>query len=384
MNEMKVSKYRKKNGETAYRVSVYLGTDSLTGRKRNTTLNGFKSEKEALVAGSRRLTQKNNEGTGKTTTFANVCSEWLQTYRLTVKESTYNSQLHVLNCYILPRFGEMRIKQITPQFCQEAVNDWYINYKKYPNFIGLTSRVFEYARVQMQLISDNPMQDTIRPKRRLKLDERRYEAPYYNRQQLQHFLSCVEELNDPQASIVFRLLAYTGMREGEVVGLKWTDFNESKGTLNIRRTVAKGDNAQRILQTPKTPASQREISLDSVTINILKRWKINQRRILTALGFNIFSKDQFIISDENNNYQYAAYPYALLKKLRKKTSIDYITIHGLRHTHCTLLIESGVPVKEVQKRLGHENSDMVMEVYSHINRDRMTTIGSEFANFIEN
>lgn len=380
---MKVSKYRKKNGETAWRVDIHLGRDPLTGKKRNTTLRGFSTEKQAYLAGTRRLTEKRIKSGGKSVTFEEVCDEWLETYRLTVKESTFISQLFIINRYILPKLGDMRVKQITPQLCQEAVNHWYSNYKNYSNMIGLASRILEYARVHLQLIRDNPMKDTIRPKRRLKIDERKYEAPYYSRQQLLYFLECVEELGDPQASVVFRIIAFTGMREGEVVGLKWTDFNESKGTLTVRRSVARGEDYKRILQTPKTPASQREISLDPVTINVLKRWKKEQRKILSSLGFNIFSKEQFIISDENNNFQYAGYPYALLKKLRKKSDIDYITVHGLRHTHCTLLIESGIPIKEVQKRLGHENSDMVMEVYSHINKDRMGTIGSDFANFVE-
>lgn len=381
---MKVSKYRKKNGETAWRVDIHLGRDPLTGKKRNTTLQGFPTEKAALIAGARRLEENQPQKKKQSITFSHVCKEWLELYKLTVKESTFRQQVGHIERHILPYFGQMLIQKIEPKHCQEAIKRWHPVFKYYSLLISIASRIFEYARLQLNLISTNPFKNTIRPKRLLLVDEKKYEAPYYNRQQLQHFLKCVETLQDPQATIIFRVLAYTGMREGEVMGLKWSDFNELKGSLTVRRTVAYGINKQLILQPPKTSAGLREISLDKITINMLKEWRKTQRKLLIAQGHNVFAKEQFIITDQNNHFRRANYPYGLLNILRKKTNIDKITVHGLRHTHCTLLLESGVPVKEIQKRLGHERSNMVMEVYSHINKDRMTTLGTEFADFVEN
>lgn len=95
-------------------------------------------------------------------------------------------------------------------------------------------------------------------------------------------------------------------------------------------------------------------------------------------------KQEYIVTNENNEFQYSGYPYALLKKFRKTFEIDPITVHGLRHTHVCILLEAGVGVKEVQERLGHENTDMVMEVYSHVNKKKKNEVGDLFANYVQN
>lgn len=223
----------------------------------------------------------------------------------------------------------------------------------------------------------------IRPKRKRKLKEEIYQAPYYDAEQLDHFLRCVKAMNNPQEFIIFRLIAYTGIRQGEMCGLRWFDFDEINGTLAIRRTVARGKDFKKIIQTTKTAAGERVIPLDQETVKLLKEWRSIQREQLFLFGFNANSPEQYIITNEQNEFQYSAYPYSVLKKIRKQFKIDEITVHGLRHTHVCLLLEAGVSIKEVQERLGHKNTEMVMEVYSHINKKRKNTIGDVFAEHIK-
>lgn len=256
-------------------------------------------------------------------------------------------------------------------------------YKKVPNLIGLTQRILEFARTSLKLIKDNPMKDVVRPKRSNVLNDNKYRAPFYNAKQLQEFLDKVKEMDPQQSYVVFRIIAYTGMREGEVCGLKWIDFDEVNETLTVRRTVARGEDYKKIIQNPKTKAGTRIIALDSETASILKWWRNEQRKLMLYLGYNTNSPDQFIITNDKNEFQYAQYPYALLKKLRKKFDIPPITVHGLRHTHCTLLIEAGASIKEAQERMGHENTEMVLEVYTHVNQQRRNKLGNNFASLIE-
>lgn len=189
-------------------------------------------------------------------------------------------------------------------------------------------------------------------------------------------------MNNPQEYIMFRVIAYTGIRQGEMCGLRWSDFDELNGTLSIRRTVARGKDYKRIIQTPKTIAGERVIPLDKQTIKDLKEWRKIQREMMLLHGYNTNSPEQYIITNEYNEFQYSAYPYAVLKKVRKNFDIDHITVHGLRHTHVFLLLEAGVPVKEVQDRMGHESTDMVLEVYSHINKKKKKEIGNIFAEHV--
>lgn len=315
-------------------------------------------------------------------TFKEVYNTWLPIYEQTVKESTYQVQKNAIDKHILPHFEKMTVDKITTHYCQKIVNSWQSTYVKYPNLIGLASRILGYATNNLKVIKQNPMDDVIRPKRKRKLKEEVYQAPYYDAEQLAYFLRCVKAMNNPQEFIMFRVIAYTGIRQGEMCGLKWSDFDEVNGTLTIRRTVARGKEFKKIIQTTKTAAGERTIPLDRETIQLLREWRNIQREQLFLLGFNANNPDQYIIPNENNEFQYSAYPYAVLKKVRKQFKIDEITVHGLRHTHVCLLLEAGVSVKEVQDRLGHENTEMVMEVYSHVNKKKKNKVGEIFAEYV--
>lgn len=380
-----LKKYTKKDGSKAYMYVAYLGVDPLTGKQKRTTRRGFKTKREARIAEAQLLAEIKENGfieSPKQMTFEQVFNLWIPIYETTVKESTFQMQKDVIRLHILPKFGQARVDKITTQYCQTIVNEWFGYYSKYSNLIGLTQRILEFAVNNLNLIKDNPMKKVIRPKKKNELREDKYKAPTYSAKQLNDFLEKVKELDPGQMYVVFRIIAYTGMREGEVCGLKWTDFDEVNGTLAVRRTVARGKDYKKILQNTKSVAGQRTIPLDQETIEVLKNWKKTQRIEMFKLGFNTNHKDQFIITNEFNEFQYSQYPYALLKKIRKKCEIDPITVHGLRHTHCTLLIESGASLKEVQDRMGHEDESMVLKVYLHINEEKKTEVGTNFANHI--
>lgn len=379
-----IKEYHLKNGSKRYQFHIYLGIDPLTGKEVRTTRRGFKNRKDAKLAIARLKLEFEAGDFGnaaKRMTFKEVFDVWLPTYETTVKESTFQVQSDVIRLHILPTFGDLFVDKLTTAFCQEQVNNWHRYYAKCANLIGLTQRILEYARINLKIINNNPMKDVIRPKKQRKLKEDVYEAPYYDAEQLNHFMSCVEQM-DFQTHVVFRIIAYTGMRQGEVCGLRWTDFDEVNQTIAVKRTVARGKDYKKIIQPTKTISSERVIPLDDKTASILKHWKNEQRKLMLSVGYNTNTPDQYIITNDVNDFQYSQYPYARLKVIREKFPIAEITVHGLRHTHCTLLLEAGVPIKEVQDRLGHEDTDMVLEVYSHINKKNKKKIGNAFADFV--
>ena len=380
-----IKKYTKKDGSTAYMFVAYLGVDPITGKQKRTTRRGFKTKREATLAEAKLQTEIEENGFGvapKKMTFKEVYKAWLPIYESTVKESTLQIQINVIEKHILPHFENMSVDKITTHYYQTITNKWYTSYVKFHNLIGLTQRILEYAVTVLKLIKVNPMVAVIRPKRKRNLKDEVYQAPYYDAEQLAHFLRCVKAMNNPQEYIMFRVIAYTGIRQGEMCGLRWSDFDELNGTLSIRRTVARGKDYKKIIQTPKTIAGERVIPLDKQTIKDLKEWRKIQREMMLLHGYNTNSPEQYIITNEFNDFQYAAHPYAVLKKVRKTYKIDPITVHGLRHTHVCLLLEAGVSVKEVQDRMGHESTDMVLEVYSHINKKKKKEIGNIFAEHV--
>lgn len=383
---MKINKYiDSKTNKTMYQLKGYVGTDQFTGKKIYKTLNGFAKKKDAETAERSLKNELESNGslfTPKRMRFREVAALWLPIYEVSVKESTFQIQSDVIKNHILSEIGEQYVDKITTAYCQSLVNKWTNQFSRANNVINLTQRILEYARKNLKIIKSNPMLDTEKPKKARLLKSERYEAPYYNSKQLNHFLECANKLNDNKAHTILRVISYTGIREGEACGLMWQDFDEVNNTLTIERAVIRGKNYKKKIGTTKSLASDRTISIDDKTAQILRNWKKEQRETMLMLGFNTNSATQFMFTNDRNEYYHPLYPYDRIKAVRKKFVIDDITVHGLRHTHCTLLFESGKSLKEVQERLGHENTNMVLEVYNHVNIENKKEIGNDFANFI--
>nr|WP_237579100.1 site-specific integrase [Enterococcus sp. CU12B] len=134
------------------------------------------------------------------------------------------------------------------------------------------------------------------------------------------------------------------------------------------------------MQTPKTNASTRSISLDDETLKILSKWRIIQRTDYLQLGFNTLSEEQYIFTNKRNEWCYPQVVNDWLKYLIKKYKLPRITPHHFGHTHASLLLQAGIPVKEVSERLGHKDVKITLEIYSHVMPEKKTV--TKFADFV--
>lgn len=165
----------------------------------------------------------------------------------------------------------------------------------------------------------------------------------------------------------FRLLAFSGIRNGEAIVLTWNDISFKNKTITISKTLARGLNNKPMVDTPKTLTSNRTITLDDRTMQALKRWKVEQAKALLAFGYNATSKGQLVFCNlKKNKILFEHSPQAYYKKFCKRHGLRIIKIHGFRHTHATIALESGVPIKTLQDRLGHSDIKTTMNTYAHI------------------
>ena len=182
----------------------------------------------------------------------------------------------------------------------------------------------------------------------------------------------------------FRLLAYTGMRKGEALALSWEDLDIENKTVNVNKNCVYNSLTKRkMIQTPKTEASIRKISLDNKTVSVLQQWHLRQSRWKMANGFRKTDGEQFIFPSKKNEILNVNTPYNWLKSIYKKKPQKMIRVHGFRHTHASLLFESGASIKEVQERLGHSNSEMTLQIYTHVVQSRKAETGMRFAKYME-
>ena len=372
--------YEKKNGAKAWLFQGYIGTDEVTGKKKFTTRRGFRTKRDAQLAYDKLRLDKKENGFHNTniTTFQQLYDLWIVDYKQTVKPSTYAITLTVFDLYILPHFKKLKLNKITVSYCQTVLNEWYQEYSAYASIKTKLNLVLNYG-VSIEAMESNPMAKTQMPRRK----EKDKKINFYTKEQLLAFLDGYKTLNDPMKYTYFHLLAYTGMRKSEALALQWSDINFLKNEIKIGKTIAKDETGKFILQLPKTEKSYRTISIDPTTMNLLKEWQAMQRTYLLKLGYNSNNPNQLLFSSRKNGFIRSTDIGKWLEPMHSKyPTMPKITPHGFRHTHCSLLFEAGVSMKEVQERLGHKDIATTMNIYAHVTPEKIKDTASKFAQFM--
>ncbi|MYU72640.1 tyrosine-type recombinase/integrase [Ligilactobacillus salivarius] len=377
----KIIRYTNKDNETLYKFRFYAGLDETTGKQRYIRRQGFTSEKDAkteLLKIEYLVSTNQYFKSVKSGKFVDVLDEWLSLHKETVKPSTLVRENSYITNHIKPYFKNMYVDKITLRQCQNFTNKAFAAAPAaYTQIIGIVKSILDYA-LRLDMIKSNPMLYVIKPKRQATISDKHNN--YYNKQELKKFLDVAKDTSLKKYAL-FRLLSYSGMRAGECLALAWHDLDYKNNTIAINKTLARIKD-KLVIQTPKTKASNRVISLDTETIQVLKMWQLEQRKHLLKIGINAMDSKQLIFSNGNNEYIYSGTVRKSIKILAKKAGIHSITTHGFRHTHATLLFASGMDIKQVQARLGHSNVQTTLNIYTHAIQDEQDKIGDEFAKYI--
>ncbi len=218
--------------------------------------------------------------------------------------------------------------------------------------------------VKQRLIVNNPTNGT-------KLPKNNY-APkqILNDEQLDKFIEVIKI--DKRWCDFFYTEITTGLRKGEICGLKWEDFDENRGTLKIQRSIGKTINGVMLIGETKTETGSREILLPPSTAQLLCRRKtnINSEWIFPNLRN----------AEEPMNPQCA---YQRLKTLLKKAELPSIRFHDLRHTFATHVIAGGVDAKTLSGILGHANASFTLDNYTHVTTDMQKSAARIVGNFMD-
>ncbi|MBV7391093.1 site-specific integrase [Enterococcus sp. ALS3] len=362
--------YVKKNGEKAWMFQSYLGIDESTGKKIKTTRRGFQTKKDAqLELNKLKIAfESNDTATRKELTYREIYDLWLPNYERTVKESTFAKTENYFDRIILPSFGNYKINKINAAVAQKFANEMADKYVVYRQLVSNTSRIFEYA-IKLNYADDNPFKRITIPKRKTSLDDEK-KLNFYTKDELEQFLKIAESEESYKSYTFFRLLAFSGMRKGEMLALTWNDIDFNNKIIKINKTQTMGKDRRLYIDHPKTKNSKREIPIDDKTLAILKKWRTEQKKIYLEFGIKTNKKNQLVFSNHLNEMLQPSQPRKWLNSIIKRHNLKPITVHGFRHTNATLLIESGASVKDVQVRLGHATVQVTMDLYLHITQER--------------
>lgn len=372
-----IKKYITKDGETRYMLQAYLGVDPFTGKQRRTTRRGFKTQKEAKKAERELLLSIEENGFtdhSSKPTFEEVANLWLESYETTVKPTTYQNTRKYLNILIKDYFSDIRIESISVSMMQQIVLKLSKRYTAYSLYLSVVNRVFKFA-MSLGIVQANPVDRIIRPKQQPPKSEK----IALTKEELNQFLTLAKEHARPVLYAAWHTLAYTGLRKGELLGLEWSDIDLDNKVISVQHNLVMVNGKYRI-QSPKTRKSIRKITIDDITASVLKSWKLEQKKLFFKNGVK---NSNIVFSGSSGEYLDKSHFRVSLKKFLKRYDLPAITVHGLRHTHASLLFEAGVEPKTISDRLGHANIQTTLDMYTHLNDNQRSDVADRLLKFLE-
>ena len=304
--------------------------------------------------------------------------KWINEFMIfTVRPSTLSSYKTAIRCHVKPRLGNRPLSVLTANEIQKFYNTVKKEGRIYPNAQHGTELADSMVRgihmllhesldmaVKQKLIVSNPTNGTTVPKNNYK------EKQILNDEQLEKFMEVIK--SDPQWYDFFYTEITTGLRRGEICGLRWEDFNPVNGKLKIRRSISKKEKGVMAIGETKTETGTRDILLPPSTAELLQKRKEN------AVGDWIFPN--FYRPEEPIDPQSA---YKHLKILLKQAELPLIRFHDLRHTFATHAIAGGVDAKTLSGILGHTNASFTLDTYTHVTTDMQKSAAKIVGNFMD-
>lgn len=408
-----IKKETLKNGTTSYKFVVNLGIPEGETKPRIVTRRGFASIKEAKqelkklqaqaalgiypekkTRGSKATTSSQQVAapaaiisSNKSMTYQQVFEVWKDGYELKVESTTLDKTLGYFKNHILPEFAKRPIDSITYLDCKQFVTKMTKKLKSSRKILFYFSRILKEA-VQMDLIAKNPMTGIELPSEKKELFEHENEVfkeNYYNREELAEFLACCKKDLSPLKYTAFHLLAHSGLRKGELFALTWADINFEAAVLRVNKAV--GHSKTRGLHIKNTKTSKpRVVDLDEATLSILQSWAEIQRTELSKARLKVkIDSKQLLFPNVQNELMHPSKTSQWIRSVQKKYHLREISTHGLRHTHCSLLFESGFfTPAQVMERMGHTDLETTMKIYTHVTRQSLANSTKNYLSFINN
>jgi integrase len=206
--------------------------------------------------------------------------------------------------------------------------------------------------------------DRAKPPRPRNHGDRHQHINTWPRATLAAFLRWCEAAGDPLYAL-WLLLATTGLRRGEALGLCWDSVDLDAARLSIRRTLVDVDWGRPVWSDPKTARGRRVVALDPVTVAALKACRAAQAEDKLRLGAD-YSGHGLVFARPDGTPLHPDSTSKRFRRLVANAGLPAIRLHDLRHTWATLALEAGVHPKVVQERLGHSNVSITLDLYSHV------------------
>ena len=354
---------RRKDNAWSYRVD--LGPDPVTGDRRQIAKQGFRTRKEAEAAlaevlsanATGHVVQRSSATTGE------FLEDWLTTQEIRLRPTTVHSYRMAIG-RISRRVGKVPVQALTPM----QIETLYSDLMKGGGRAGraLSAKTVRNAHVVLRkALADGERLGVVQ--RNVAAAARpptfsRPEFATWSSDDLREFLAAIHDERVRPAIVV---LATTGMRRGEVLGLRWPDVDLDARQVAIVQTLT-AVNGQPVIGPTKTTRSRRTVYLDSYTVDVLRAHRTRQREERLAAGPAWDSSTDLVFRDEIGRPLHPDWFSREFARLVAVSGAAPIRLHDLRHSFATLALKAGVHPKIVSERLGHATVGITLDLYSHV------------------
>ncbi|WP_218917111.1 tyrosine-type recombinase/integrase [Alicyclobacillus acidocaldarius] len=292
----------------------------------------------------------------KSFTLHEWASRWFADKSSSLRPWTRRTYHHVLQAYILPELGKMPISKIEARHIQALYRK--LSNRLKPVTVHRIHRVLKtclLAAVKAGYLDKSPFLNVEPP------EHKTPPKPVLSVNDAFRLLAWLRE-HRPTSYMAAFLAIHTGMRMGEIAGLQWRDIDLDTGVIQLERTRYRPKGGQDFLGPPKTFGSRRRIVVTREVVDELRRWKQSQQEIERES----WTPESFVVRLPNSAPPSPASFNNAIQNARKELGLPPVSFHGLRHTHATWLLESGVDLKIVSERLGHSSITITADIYAHV------------------
>lgn len=338
----------------------YYGPPNETGRRKqhNETVKSSRREAERLLRERITAVETGAHVAREKETVGQFLARWLDTYAATnTTAKTQQGYRQCINCYTGP-LARIPIQGLTARHIQTVYSEMLRKGLSAATVVQL-HRILHRALavgVKWGILARNAADATTPPR------IVRRELAMWNVETIQRFLdvSVGSRYKD-----FYHLALLTGMRRAELAGLQWAYVDLVDGRLGVVKTLQRISGIGLVESQPKTARSRRSIALSPDAVSLLHEIRGRQIAQQMTVG-EVWQNGDYVFTQDDGR---PVDPDAITRdftKLIRKAGLPHLTVHGLRHAHATLLLESGINPKVVSERLGHATIATTMDIYSHV------------------
>ena len=302
---------------------------------------------------------------------------WLKEYTGNVKPATYSAYEEHVRVHIKPHVGEVRLTRLAPHMVQTMYNylleEQKLSPKSVKNIHGVFHRAMEQAR-KLGYLRTNPLDSVILPRAEKK------QISTIEDDKMLAFLDAIK--GDPYELVLF-VTAFTGLRQGEVLGLTWdcVDFKTNTLLINKQHNRVKGDTEFRFSSLKNDKI--RTLTAATDVMEALMKQKRIQAQWAKVAGELWDNSDNLVFTTETGRYINNKTLYMNFKRVMEKIGLEDLRFHDLRHTNAVNALRAGDDIKTVQENLGHATASFTLSTYAHSTPGMKQESANRMENYIK-